>query len=100
MSKTATNLTKFRDLPDNELVELLATTRDELFRLELGKHTNQVTSSAELATKRKSIARIMTVLNGRKHGIEKQAQKQAEKPAAEAPATTEKTKKSSKKSKA
>jgi len=98
MSKTATTLTNFRDLPDSELVDLLATTREELFRLHLGKHTNQVTSSAELATKRKSIARIMTVLNGRKNGIEKQAQKQAEKPAAEAPATDKKSK--SKKSKA
>jgi ribosomal protein L29 len=94
MSKTATILTNFRDLPDSELVALLDTTRDELFRLHLGKHTNQVTSSAELANKRKSIARIMTVLNGRKHGIEVQAQKAAEKPA-DAPAD----KKSSKKSK-
>ena len=95
MSKTATTLTNFRDLADGELVALLATTRDELFRLHLGKHTNQVTSSAELANKRKSIARIMTVLSGRKHGIEKQAQKAAEKPAADADAkTTKKSKKS------
>jgi len=40
-----------------------------------------VTSSALLKTKRRDIARILTVLNGRKQGIEAQAQKKAETPA-------------------
>ena len=97
MSKSSTNLTQMRDLPDNELVDQLARTRDELFRLHLGMHTNQVTSSAELKTKRHTIARILTLLNGRKSGIEKQAQKQAATP--EAPAADAKKSKS-KKSKA
>jgi ribosomal protein L29 len=97
MSKSSTNLTQLRDLPDNELTDQLARTRDELFRLHLGMHTNQVTSSAELKTKRHNIARILTLLNGRKSGIEKQAQKQAATPDAE---TTTKKSKSTKKSKA
>ena len=75
MSKTSTNLTAVRDLPDDELTANLARLRDELFRLKLGQHTNQVTSSALLTTKRRDIARILTVLNGRKHGVETQAQK-------------------------
>lgn len=92
MSKSTTNLEKLRDLPDDELQAQLSTTRDELFRLHLGQHTNQVTSTALLKTKRRDIARIMTILNARKSGTEKQAQKQAEAPAAAEETTTKKSK--------
>lgn len=74
MSKSATNLTALRDQPDDELRQALADKRDELFRLKLGQHTNQVTSTALLKTKRREIAQILTILSGRKHGIETQAQ--------------------------
>jgi large subunit ribosomal protein L29 len=77
VSKAATNLEALRDLPDEELQQTLARTRDELFRLRLGQHTNQVTSTAELRTKRRDIARILTILRGRGLGTETQAQKQA-----------------------
>ena len=96
MSKAAQALGSFRDQPNDELSSLLVTMRDELFRLHLGQHTNQVTSSALLQTKRRQIAQIMTVLNGRKHGLEKQAEKTADAAAAttdEAPAKKSKTKK-------
>jgi ribosomal protein L29 len=79
MSKSAQTLTAFRDQPDDELREQLAKTRDELFRLHLGQHTNQVTSTALLTTKRREIAKILTILNGRKAGTETQAQKTASK---------------------
>jgi ribosomal protein L29 len=92
MSKASQALGSFRDQPNDELSSLLVTMRDELFRLHLGQHTNQVTSSALLQTKRRQIAQIMTVLNGRKHGLEKQAEKTAD----AAAATTEETKKSPK----
>jgi len=75
MSKTSTNLAAFRDQPEDELRQALADKRDELFRLKLGQHTNQVTSSALLRTKRREIAQILTILNGRTHGTETQAQK-------------------------
>ena len=75
MSKVATHLTALRDQPDEELREQLVRTRDELFRLHLGQHTNQVTSSALLQTKRRDIARIMTILRGRALTIETQAKK-------------------------
>ena len=42
------------------------------------RQVHQVTSTAELTSKRRDIARILTILNGRKSGIEKQAQKQAD----------------------
>ena len=73
MSKSSTALQGLRDLSDEELNNQLATTRDELFRLQLGQYTNQVTSTAALTTKRRDIARILTILNGRKLGNEKQA---------------------------
>ena len=79
MSKTATTLEGLRDQPDDELAQMLARTRDELFRLHLGQHTNQVTSTALLMTKRREIAQILTILNGRKAGLETQAQKTANK---------------------
>jgi large subunit ribosomal protein L29 len=75
VSKNATTLEQMRDLPDDELKAQLARTRDELFRLHLGKYTNQVTSTAALTTKRRDIARIQTILRGRGLKIETQAQK-------------------------
>ena len=75
MSKSADTLTRFRDLPDGELRQALDRTRDELFRLHLGRYTNQVTSTAALRGKRRDIARIMTLLRARELGRETQAQK-------------------------
>ncbi len=95
MSKTAANLTQMRDLPEDDLRQQLARTRDELFRLHLGMHTNQVTSSAQLQTKRRDIARIMTILNARSAGREVVGAGKTAEPAAAAPAveTTKKSKK-------
>jgi large subunit ribosomal protein L29 len=75
MSKLVQKLEELRDQPDDELEGALARTRDELFRLRLGQHTNQVASTAELQTKRREIARILTILRNRKLGQETQAQK-------------------------
>jgi large subunit ribosomal protein L29 len=75
MSKLATSLEQLRDQPDHELRQALARTRDELFRLHLAQHTNQVTSSAELTQKRREIARILTILRSRELGQETQGQK-------------------------
>lgn len=99
MSQHALTLEQLRDQTDEDSLAHLARNRDELFRLQLGQYTNQVTSSAGLVTKRRDIARIMTVLRGRKLGIEKQAQKAASKAdAPDAPAESTETK-ASKKSK-
>jgi len=95
MSKHSTTLEKFRDQPDDELRAALADTRDELFRLHLGQHTNQVTSTALLKTKRRDIARIITILNGRTAGTETQSQKTETK--TEAAADAAPAKKTSKK---
>ena len=79
MSKFSKHLESLRDQPDDELSQALASKRDELFRLQLGQHTNQVTSPALLKTKRREIAQILTVISGRKNGHETQAQKTASK---------------------
>lgn len=74
MSKSTAHLSGLRDLPDGELRETLDRTRDELFRLRLGMHTNQVTSTASLGSKRREIAKILTILRARGLGLETQAQ--------------------------
>lgn len=74
MSKSTAHLSGLRDLPDGELRETLDRTRDELFRLRLGMHTNQVTSTASLGSKRREIAQILTILRARGLGLETQAQ--------------------------
>lgn len=79
MSKTAVQLQKLRDLPDVELRQALVSTRDELFRLQLGQHTNQVTSTAALQQKRREIAQILTILRARDLGSESQGQKKVQK---------------------
>lgn len=73
MSKSTTAISAFRDQPDNELLESLERTRDELFRLRLGMHTNQVSSTASVGAKRKEIAQILTILRARGLGLETQA---------------------------
>ena len=72
MSKTIDALTKLRDLPPDELRGALARVRDELFRLQLGRHTNQVASTAEISSKRREVARILTILRARDLGRETQ----------------------------
>lgn len=75
MSKIATVLEQLRDQPDHELRQALARSRDELFRLHLAQHTNQVTSTAAVMEKRREIARILTILRGRALGAETQGTK-------------------------
>ena len=100
MSKSATNMTAFRDQSDEELRTALVATRDELFRLQLGQYTNQVTSTALLTTKRRDIARILTILNGRKLGNETQAQASATSAASAEGQSESAAKKTSRKAKA
>ena len=90
MSKAKESITKLRDLPVDELRGALARVRDELFRLQLGRHTNQVASVAEITSKRREVARILTVLRGRELGKETQGAAKA------APEAAKKTRRSKK----
>jgi large subunit ribosomal protein L29 len=75
VSKSIENLNKLRDLPDVELQQALTRVRDELFRLKLGMHTNQVASTASVSTKRREVAQILTILRRRELGLENQARR-------------------------
>lgn len=74
MSKTSDALEQLRDLPDDELKIALDRTRDEMFRIRLGMHTNQVASPAQLQSKRREVAKILTILHARGLGLETQSQ--------------------------
>jgi large subunit ribosomal protein L29 len=79
VSKTTDALDKLRDLPADELKNALARVRDELFRLQLGRHTNQVTSTAEMTQKRREISKILTILRARDLDLEKQGSRRSSK---------------------
>jgi len=89
MSKVSIALEQLRDQPDTELRQALVRARDELFRLNLGQHTNQVTSTAALMQKRREIARILTILRGRALGAEAQGEKTKKTKRAQKAAKTE-----------
>ncbi len=74
MSKVKETLERIRDLPTGELGQALDRARDELFRLRLGLHTNQVENPLLMRSKRREIARIITVMQRRSMGLETQAQ--------------------------
>jgi ribosomal protein L29 len=84
MSKSSVNVERLRDLPVEELHQAMVTARDELFRLRLGQHTNQVASTAAISTKRREVAQIQTILRGREIGIEAQGQQRKGQPASSA----------------
>lgn len=77
MSKTKEALERIRDLPDHELTQAVERARDELFRLQLNVHTNQVENTRSLRAKRRELARILTVQRARELNLEKQAQGRA-----------------------
>lgn len=79
MSKEKEALERIRDLPDDELAQALDRSQDELFRLKLGLHTNQVENTASVRTKRREIAKIITVQRARLHGLETQGRRAAAK---------------------
>jgi ribosomal protein L29 len=84
VSKNADSLDKMRDLPSDELRAALARVRDEMFRLQLGRHTNQVTSSAEITSKRREVSRILTILRARDLQLETQGSGKSKKQAGRA----------------
>lgn len=66
MSKKTDATALIKDLPDNELLEALDNARDELFRMKLGNYTNQLENPLTVRSKRREVARIMTVMHARK----------------------------------
>jgi large subunit ribosomal protein L29 len=67
----ASKMIEIRDRSDEELLASLDRARDELFRLKLGRFTNQLTNVNEIRQKRREIARIETTISARRNGLEK-----------------------------
>lgn len=56
---------ELRERSDDELQELEQQLRDEMFRMRLQKHTNQLQQTHRLRETRRDIARIKTILHER-----------------------------------
>jgi large subunit ribosomal protein L29 len=63
-------MVEIRDKSDDELAAALDRARDELFRLKLNRHTNQLENVMQIRQKRREVARYMTVMSARKQGRE------------------------------
>ena len=63
-------MVEIRDRSDEELNASLDRAKDELFRLKLGRFTNQLENVMQIRNKRREIARIQTILSARKKGLE------------------------------
>ena len=63
-------MVEIRDRSDEELNASLDRAKDELFRLKLGRFTNQLENVMQIRNKRREIARIQTTLSARKKGLE------------------------------
>ncbi len=70
MATKGPKMVEIRDRSDDELNASLERSKDELFRLKLNRSTNQLENVMTIRTKRREIARIMTVLSARHRGIE------------------------------
>lgn len=55
----------FHDVDDADLVEQLAETKDELFKLRFQHATGQLTNHARIGEARRNVARIQTELRAR-----------------------------------
>ena len=71
MAKTGVKMVEVRDRTDDELAASLERAREELFRLKLGRSTNQLTNTNQMREKRREISRVQTVISARRHGLEK-----------------------------
>jgi large subunit ribosomal protein L29 len=63
-------MVEIRDRSDDELHGSLERAQDELFRLKLGRFTNQLENVMQIRNKRREIARIHTILSARRRGLE------------------------------
>jgi ribosomal protein L29 len=70
MSTKGPKMVEIRDRSDDELQGSLERAKDELFRLKLGRFTNQRETVMQIRSKRREIARIQTILSARKKGLE------------------------------
>ncbi len=73
--KKAGVLTAIRESSVEELSGRLKRLEEELFQHRLKRYTNQLENTNLIRAARREIAMVKTVLSGRRHGSEQQAQK-------------------------
>ena len=73
MAAKGPQIAEISDRSDEELLASRDRARDELFRLKLGRFTNQLTNVMQIRQKRREIARIETVISARRRGLDKAA---------------------------
>jgi large subunit ribosomal protein L29 len=59
------NATELREKTTAELNELATELRDEIFRLKMHLYTGQLENTADLRAKRRTVARILTIIGQR-----------------------------------
>lgn len=60
-----------REFSDEELINKYEDLKDQLFKLRVQKTTGQLENPMKIRELKKAIARILTILNERKKGIDK-----------------------------
>jgi ribosomal protein L29 len=71
MAAKGPKMIEIRDRSDEELLSSRDRAKDELFRLKLGRFTNQLTNVMQIRQKRREISRIETTISARRLGHEK-----------------------------
>src|SRR5688572_11138088 len=74
MADPIMSLDEIRDRADDEIRGLVLRGREELFRLRLGRFTNQLENTMQIRNKRRELARMLTILSRRRHGDENKGQ--------------------------
>jgi len=64
--------TEIRELSDDELINKESELKDQLFKLKFQHTLGQLENAMKLKEVKKDIARIKTILNEKKKGIEKE----------------------------
>lgn len=70
MKRTEFSSTELRERTDQELQSLERQLAEELFKLRLGRATNQLENVAKVQTTRRDLARVKTILRARVLGNE------------------------------
>ena len=70
MAQKGPKMVEMRESSDEDLQTSIERTRDELFRLKLSRSTNQLENTMQIRSKRREIARLLTVASQRKKAAE------------------------------
>jgi large subunit ribosomal protein L29 len=70
MKRTVYSASDLRERTDQELKGMEKTLRQDLFKLRMGRATNQLENVSKLSKARRDLARVLTILKARADGLE------------------------------